>query len=96
MKEAELNTNNLKDPPIVRKIDRFINGILHLSILVLFVIIARRVLGDSQIAFFISIVIGWILSAVVMTFIKRSALGFVFLLLITAPAFALAFVFLLM
>ena len=96
MKKAELLNNNTKKHQLVGRIDKIINSILHICFLVLFVTIFERILGDSQVALIASIIIGLFLSAVIMTIIERSVIGFGSLLLITAPAFALAFIFLLM
>ena len=96
MNKYELQTNRLKRPLIVRVIDFIINNLLHLSLIVLFIIVFRKILGESKVADIVSFVIGLLLASAIFFLIKRNAKGFLFLLLFTVPAFALALAFLFM
>ena len=94
MKKDQLKRNSSKNPLLVRIIDNVINALLYLSLIVVFVVVFRKFLGDSEIAHIASIIVGLILASATITLIKRNAKSFIVLLLFTVPAFALALAFL--
>jgi len=96
MNKLELNTSRSNSPLLIRAIDFIINNLLHLSLIILFIIVFRKILGDSKVADIVSFIIGLLLASVTFALIKRNVKGFIVLLLFTVPAFALALVFLFM
>ena len=96
MNKTKLTDESTKKPLLVRAINFIVDNFLFISLFFLFIIIFKKIFGDSDIANIVGVILSLPLASIIFTIINKRFAGLMIFVLISAPAFVLAIVFLLM
>ena len=96
MNKSNITDESAQKPFFIRTIDFIVYNFLFISLLFLFTMIFKKIFGHSEFAIIFGFILSVSLASIFFNLINKNFAGLIIFVVFSAPAFALALVFLFM